>query len=58
MKFGNHQKIALSWLIFATLGISGFFVAKEYVYNNRLDAMKVRTSIRQRLQEESKSSDQ
>jgi len=57
MKFGNHSKIAFSWLIFATFGISGFFVAKEYTNNNKLNAMKVRADIRRRLEEENTRSD-
>lgn len=52
MKLGNHSKIAISWLIFATTGITSFFIAKQYVHNNRFEAMKVRENIRKRLQSE------
>ncbi len=39
-------------IVFATIGISGFFCARTYVYNNRFEAMKVRQNIKLRLESE------
>jgi hypothetical protein len=37
-------------IIFATFGISGFLWSRNYVYNHRFEAMKVRQNIKLRLE--------
>jgi len=52
MTLGSHPKIVLSFFLFGAAGISGFFVARNYVNNNRQEAMRIRQAVKYRLKQE------
>jgi len=52
MTLETHPKVVLSWVVFATEGVTGFFIAKNYVNSNRHEAMRIRQSVKNRLKQE------
>lgn len=46
MPLSTASKIGIGWLVISTLGIGGFFVAKNSIDKNRYQAMKSRERMR------------